>query len=108
MAQLDDNLKSMDVTLAADDVKALDEASKLTVEYPAWMERWERSAPRRESVLVSRDADTVLEDEAAAAVARFPSSTTPRSPTTVNSAMRAGRGSARDPPEQHQSNGRQK
>jgi aryl-alcohol dehydrogenase-like predicted oxidoreductase len=38
IAQLDDNLKSVDLTLAADDLKALDEASKLTVEYPAWMD----------------------------------------------------------------------
>jgi aryl-alcohol dehydrogenase-like predicted oxidoreductase len=38
MSQLDDNLKSIDVTLTADDLKALDEVSKLTVEYPAWME----------------------------------------------------------------------
>jgi aryl-alcohol dehydrogenase-like predicted oxidoreductase len=36
--QLDDNLKSVDVTLSADELKALDEASKLTVEYPAWMD----------------------------------------------------------------------
>ena len=36
--QLDDNLKSVDVTLSADDLKALDEASKLSVEYPAWMD----------------------------------------------------------------------
>ena len=38
IAQLDDNLKAVDVTLTADDMKALDEASKLTVEYPAWMD----------------------------------------------------------------------
>ena len=38
IAQLDDNLKSVDLTLAADDLKALDEASKLPVEYPAWMD----------------------------------------------------------------------
>jgi aryl-alcohol dehydrogenase-like predicted oxidoreductase len=38
IAQLDDNLKSVDLTLAADDLKALDEASKLAVEYPAWMD----------------------------------------------------------------------
>ena len=38
MTQLDDNLKSIDVTLSADDMKALDEASKLTAEYPAWMD----------------------------------------------------------------------
>jgi aryl-alcohol dehydrogenase-like predicted oxidoreductase len=36
--QLDDNLKSVDVTLSADELKALDEASKLSVEYPAWMD----------------------------------------------------------------------
>ena len=38
IAQLEDNLKSVDLTLAADDLKALDEASKLPVEYPAWMD----------------------------------------------------------------------
>ena len=38
IAQLDDNLKAVDVTLTADDMNALDEASKLTVEYPAWMD----------------------------------------------------------------------
>ncbi len=38
IAQLDDNLKSVDLSLAADDLKALDEASKLPVEYPAWMD----------------------------------------------------------------------
>jgi aryl-alcohol dehydrogenase-like predicted oxidoreductase len=38
IAQLDDNLKSVDLTLAADELKALDEASRLAVEYPAWMD----------------------------------------------------------------------
>jgi aryl-alcohol dehydrogenase-like predicted oxidoreductase len=38
MPQLDDNLKSVEVTLTADDLKALDEVSKLSVEYPAWMD----------------------------------------------------------------------
>jgi aryl-alcohol dehydrogenase-like predicted oxidoreductase len=38
VAQLDDNLKSVDVALTADDMKTLDEASKLALEYPAWME----------------------------------------------------------------------
>ena len=38
MSQLDDNLKSVDVVLSADDKKALDEVSALTVEYPAWMD----------------------------------------------------------------------
>ena len=37
-AQLDDNLKAVDVRLSAEDMKALDEVSKLTTEYPAWME----------------------------------------------------------------------
>jgi len=37
-AQLDDNLKSVELTLSPDEVKALDEASKLAVEYPAWMD----------------------------------------------------------------------
>jgi len=38
ITQLDDNLKAVDVTLTPDDMKALDEVSKLTVEYPAWMD----------------------------------------------------------------------
>jgi aryl-alcohol dehydrogenase-like predicted oxidoreductase len=38
LSQLEDNLKAIDVTLSADEMKALDEASKLTMEYPAWME----------------------------------------------------------------------
>lgn len=35
--QLDDNLKAVDVTLSADELKKLDDASKLTPEYPGWM-----------------------------------------------------------------------
>src|SRR4051812_4434490 len=38
LSQLEDNLKAIDVTLTADDMKALDEVSKLTPEYPAWMD----------------------------------------------------------------------
>jgi aryl-alcohol dehydrogenase-like predicted oxidoreductase len=38
LEQLDDNLKSVEVTLTADDLKALNEVSTLTVEYPAWMD----------------------------------------------------------------------
>jgi aryl-alcohol dehydrogenase-like predicted oxidoreductase len=37
-AQLEDNLKAIDVRLSAEDMKALDEVSQLTTEYPAWME----------------------------------------------------------------------
>jgi aryl-alcohol dehydrogenase-like predicted oxidoreductase len=36
-AQLKDNLGSVDVKLEADDLKQLDELSKLTPEYPGWM-----------------------------------------------------------------------
>jgi aryl-alcohol dehydrogenase-like predicted oxidoreductase len=38
LLQLDDNLKAIDVVLTAEDKKELDEASKLTPEYPAWMD----------------------------------------------------------------------
>ncbi len=38
LPQLDDNLKSVEVVLTPDDLKALDAASKLRVEYPAWMD----------------------------------------------------------------------
>jgi len=37
-SQLEDNLKAIDVKLSAEDLKALDDASKLAPEYPAWME----------------------------------------------------------------------
>ena len=36
--QLDDNLKSVELTLSPDELKSLDEASRLRPEYPAWME----------------------------------------------------------------------
>ncbi len=35
--QLDDNLKSVDVTFTSDELQKLDEISKLTPEYPGWM-----------------------------------------------------------------------
>jgi aryl-alcohol dehydrogenase-like predicted oxidoreductase len=38
LAQLDDNLKSVDLVLSADDLSRLDEASRLAPEYPAWMD----------------------------------------------------------------------
>jgi aryl-alcohol dehydrogenase-like predicted oxidoreductase len=37
-SQLEDNLKAVDVKLSAEDLKALDEASTLSPEYPAWMD----------------------------------------------------------------------
>ena len=38
LSQLDDNLKATDVTLTADEIKALDDVSALAPEYPAWMD----------------------------------------------------------------------
>jgi aryl-alcohol dehydrogenase-like predicted oxidoreductase len=38
IAQLEDNLKSIDIALTPEDMKALDEASKPPAEYPAWMD----------------------------------------------------------------------
>ena len=37
MEQLEDNLKSVDVTFTAEELKRLDEVSKLPAEYPGWM-----------------------------------------------------------------------
>jgi len=37
MEQLDDNLKSVDVKFTADELKKLDEVSRLPMEYPGWM-----------------------------------------------------------------------
>jgi aryl-alcohol dehydrogenase-like predicted oxidoreductase len=38
VAQLDDNLKAIDVALPSEEKGKLDEVSKLTVEYPTWMD----------------------------------------------------------------------
>jgi aryl-alcohol dehydrogenase-like predicted oxidoreductase len=38
VAQLEDNLKAVDVALSPEDLTALDAASKLAPEYPAWMD----------------------------------------------------------------------
>jgi aryl-alcohol dehydrogenase-like predicted oxidoreductase len=38
LSQLDDNLKTIDVTLTTDEKTVLDEVSKLAPEYPAWMD----------------------------------------------------------------------
>ncbi len=37
MEQLDENLKSIDITFTAEELQQIDEASKLPVEYPGWM-----------------------------------------------------------------------
>src|SRR5262245_52797331 len=39
LSQLDDNLKSIDLALSPEELKALDEVSRLTPEYPEWMNR---------------------------------------------------------------------
>ena len=58
MTQLDDNLKAVDVALTADDLKALDEVSKLAPEYPGsgWTSLGAGPAAGREEVLI-RDWD---------------------------------------------------
>lgn len=38
LAQLEDNLKAVDLTLSPDELRALDEVSLLAPEYPAWMD----------------------------------------------------------------------
>ena len=38
IAQLDDNLASIDVTLTSEEMKTLDDISALQVEYPDWMD----------------------------------------------------------------------
>jgi len=38
LKQLDDNLRAVDIELSADEVKALDEASKIAPAYPLWMD----------------------------------------------------------------------
>jgi aryl-alcohol dehydrogenase-like predicted oxidoreductase len=38
LSQLEDNLKSVDLALSAEEIKALDDASRLTPEYPGWMD----------------------------------------------------------------------
>jgi aryl-alcohol dehydrogenase-like predicted oxidoreductase len=37
MEQLDDNLKSVEIALTSDELKALDDVSRIRPEYPAWM-----------------------------------------------------------------------
>jgi hypothetical protein len=51
--QLDDNLGAVNVTFTADELAALDEASKLPAEYPGWMfDMW--SAQRAQQLAASR------------------------------------------------------
>ncbi len=56
LSQLEDNLKSIDVALSADDLKALDDASRLTPEYPEWMNRLPSDRKPGEERRLARDA----------------------------------------------------
>jgi aryl-alcohol dehydrogenase-like predicted oxidoreductase len=56
LAQLEDNLKAVDVTLTSDDLKALDEASRLVPEYPEWMNRLPSDRKPGEERRLVRDA----------------------------------------------------
>ena len=56
LSQLEDNLKSIDVALSADDLKALDDASRLTPEYPEWMNRLPSDRKPGEERRLAKDA----------------------------------------------------
>lgn len=38
LSQLEDNLGSVELSLSDDDLRALDEVSRIALEYPAWMD----------------------------------------------------------------------
>jgi len=53
LSQLDDNLGAIDVTFSAEELKSLDDVSKLPIEYPGWMvEIW--SGARRKQLEAAR------------------------------------------------------
>jgi aryl-alcohol dehydrogenase-like predicted oxidoreductase len=56
LSQLDDNLQSIDLTLSADELKALDDVSRLTPEYPEWMNRLPSDRRPGEERRLVRDA----------------------------------------------------
>jgi len=56
LPQLEDNIKAVDVALTADDLKALDEASRLTPEYPEWMNRLPPDRKPGEERRLAKDA----------------------------------------------------
>jgi aryl-alcohol dehydrogenase-like predicted oxidoreductase len=56
LSQLEDNLKSVEVILSAEDLKALDEVSRLTPEYPEWMNRLPSDRKPGEERRLVRDA----------------------------------------------------
>jgi aryl-alcohol dehydrogenase-like predicted oxidoreductase len=56
LSQLEDNLKSIDVALSVDDLKALDDASRLTPEYPEWMNRLPSDRKPGEERRLAKDA----------------------------------------------------
>lgn len=55
VSQLDDSIRSNEVTLSLDDLAELDAVSKLRAEYPAWMQRI-RQAPERPPLEMTRTA----------------------------------------------------
>jgi aryl-alcohol dehydrogenase-like predicted oxidoreductase len=56
LSQLEDNLHAIDVALSADELKALDEVSRLTPEYPEWMNRLPSDRKPGEERRLVRDA----------------------------------------------------
>ena len=56
LAQLEDNLQAIDVPLTADQLKALDDVSRLTPEYPEWMNRLPSDRRPGEERRLVRDA----------------------------------------------------
>jgi aryl-alcohol dehydrogenase-like predicted oxidoreductase len=56
LSQLEDNLKSIEVALSPDDLKALDDASRLTPEYPEWMNRLPSDRKPGEERRLAKDA----------------------------------------------------
>ena len=56
LSQLEDNLKSIDVALSTDELKALDDVSRLTPEYPEWMNRLPSDRRPGEERRLVRDA----------------------------------------------------
>jgi aryl-alcohol dehydrogenase-like predicted oxidoreductase len=56
LSQLDDNLKSIDLQLSAAELQALDDVSRLTPEYPEWMNRLPSDRRPGEERRLVRDA----------------------------------------------------
>ncbi len=55
VSQLEDSIRSNEVTLSLEELAELDAVSKLRTEYPAWMQRT-RQAPERPPLQMTRPA----------------------------------------------------